>query len=120
MGHALTLHNITPFGSSTNNFQKNSVLAHFKAVSTNSGQNSAVTLQLSDLAVTNFLFKASALWDDAFYKSKCLSVCVSVPVFTFEVPIKRLFAPTSRSWMSNIFRDLESLGKNSGNTWSQI
>ena len=61
------------------------------------------------------IFKASALWADAFYKSKCpsvsLSVCLSVCLFTFEVPFNGLFAPTSRSRMSNIFRDLESLGK---------
>ena len=70
------------------------------------------------------IFKASALWADAFYKSKCLSVCVSVclfvHLFTFEVPFKRLLAPTSRSWMSNIFRDSKSLGKSSGKKWSQI
>ena len=30
-------------------------------------------------------------------------VRVFVCVFTFEVPFKRLFAPTSQSWMSNIF-----------------
>ena len=40
--------------------------------------------------------------------------------FTFEVPFNGLFAPTSRSWMSNIFRDSESLGKSNGNKWSQI
>ena len=42
-------------------------------------------------------FKASALWADAFYKSKCPSVCffcLFVCLFTFEVPFKRLFAPT--------------------------
>ena len=39
---------------------------------------------------------------------------------TFEVPFKRLFAPTSQSWMSNIFRESESLGKSSGKKWSQI
>ena len=37
-----------------------------------------------------FLFKASALWADAFYKSKCpsvrVSVCPSVYLFTFEMP----------------------------------
>ena len=59
------------------------------------------------------IFKASALWADAFYKSKCpsvcLSVCTSVCLFTFEVPFNGLFAPTSRSRMSNIFRDSESL-----------
>ena len=54
------------------------------------------------------IFKASALWADAFYKSKCRmpvrpSVCPSVRLFTFEVPFKRLFAPTSQSLMSNIF-----------------
>ena len=32
-----------------------------------------------------------------------LSVCLSVCLFTFEVPFKRLFAPTSQSRMSNIF-----------------
>ena len=55
------------------------------------------------------IFKASALWADAFYKSKCPSVCPSVCpcvcLFTFEIPFKRLFAPTSRSRMSNVFRD---------------
>ena len=70
------------------------------------------------------IFKASALWADAFYKSKCpsmcLSVCVAVCVFTFEVPFKRLFAPTSQGRMSNIFRDSESLGKSNEKKWSQI
>ena len=46
--------------------------------------------------------------------SVCVSVCPSVRLFTFEVPFKRLFAPTSRSWMSNTFRDSESLGKSNG------
>ena len=41
----------------------------------------------------------------------CLCVFVSVCLFTFEVPFNGLFAPTSRSRMSNIFRDSESLGK---------
>ena len=46
-------------------------------------------------------FKALALWPDAFYKSICPSVCpsvcpcVSVHLFTFEVPFKQRFAPTS-------------------------
>ena len=52
--------------------------------------------------------------------SVCLSVCLSVCVFTFEVRFKRLFSPTSRSRMFNIFRDLESLGKRNGKMWSQI
>ena len=61
---------------------------------------------------------------NAFYKSKCpsvcLSVCLFVCLFTFEVPFNGLFAPTSRSRMSNIFRDSESLGKSDGKKWSQI
>ena len=69
-----------------------------------------------------------ALWAEAFHKSKypsvclsvCLSVCPPVCLFTFEEPFKRLFAPTSRSWMSNIFRDSESLGKSNGKKRSQI
>ena len=72
----------------------------------------------------NTFFKALALWADAFYKSKCpsfcLCVCLSVCVFTFEVPFNGLFAPTSQSRMSNIFRDSESLGKSNGKKWSHI
>ena len=67
------------------------------------------------------IFKASALWADAFYKSKCSSVCLFVCLFTFDVPFKRHFAPTSRSQISNILRvSLESLGKSNGKKWSQI
>ena len=40
--------------------------------------------------------------------------------FTFEVLFNGLFAPTSRSRMSNIFRDSESLGKSNGKKWSSI
>ena len=49
-----------------------------------------------------------------------MSVCLFVCVFTFEVPLKRLFAPTSQSRMSNIFGDSESLGKSNGKKWPQI
>ena len=52
--------------------------------------------------------------------SVCPSVRLSVCVFTFEVPFNGLFAPTSRSRMSNIFKDSESLGKSNGKKWSQI
>ena len=52
--------------------------------------------------------------------SVSLSVCLSVCLFTFEVPFKGLFAPNSRSPMSKIFRDLESLGKINEKKWSQI
>ena len=71
-----------------------------------------------------YLFKASTFWADAFYKSKCPSACpcvrVSVRLITFEVAFKRIFAPTSRSRMSNMFRHSESLGKSNGKKWSQI
>ena len=141
------------------------------------------------------IFKASALWADAFYKSICpsvrlsmclfvyLSVCsllrcrlnvflpqlpkVGCPIFLqirnpcekimersglryehfclkivkncvtkksffsphyslffdllrFSVFFNGIFAPTSRSRISNIFRDSESLGKTNGKKWSQI
>ena len=52
--------------------------------------------------VTRHIFKALALWADAF---------------TFELLFKRLFAPTSQSWMSNVFQDWESLGKSNGKKW---
>ena len=70
--------------------------------------------QYKTKSVYNLIFKASALWVDAFYKSKCPSVCPSVRLFTFEVPFNGLCAPTSRSRMSNIFTDSESLGKKNG------
>jgi len=38
----------------------------------------------------------------------------------FSVFFNGLFAPTSRSRMSNIFTDSESLGKSNGKKWSQI
>ena len=38
----------------------------------------------------------------------------------FWGPFNGLFAPTSRSRMSNIVRDSESLGKSNGKKWSQI
>ena len=44
----------------------------------------------------------------------------SLIFFTFEVPFNGLFAPTSQSQMSNIFRDSESMGKSNGKKWSNI
>ena len=41
-------------------------------------------------------------------------------LLTFEVPFKRLFAPTSQSWMSKFIRDSESLEKSIGKKWSHI
>ena len=49
-----------------------------------------------------------------------MSVCLSVCVFTFDVPFKHLFAPTSWSQMSKFFRHSEFLGKSYGKKWSQI
>ena len=49
-----------------------------------------------------------------------MSVCLSVCPFVCSRLRYHLFAPTSRSGMSNIFRDLESLGKSNGKKWSQI
>ena len=66
----------------------------------------------------SYIFKASAFWADAFYKSKCPSVCLCV--HTFDVPFKRLFFPTSQSWMSKVLRDLESLGKRNRKKGSDI
>ena len=52
--------------------------------------------------------------------SVCLCVRLCVCLFTFEVPFNGLFAPTSQSRMSNIFRESESLGKSNGKKWSNI
>ena len=41
-------------------------------------------------------------------------------VSVFLTPFHNLFAPTSQSRMSKVFRDSESLGKSNGNKWSQI
>ena len=47
----------------------------------------------------------------------CLSVCLSVPFRIYA--LMYMFAPTSWSRMSKIFRDSESLGKSAGKKWSQ-
>ena len=49
-----------------------------------------------------------------------LSVCPSVRLFTFEIPFKSLFVPTSQIRISNVVRDLESMGKSNEKKWSQI
>ena len=59
--------------------------------------------------------KWSQIW--TFLFEKCLK---SPTFFTFAVPFNGLFAPSSRSWISNIFRDTKSLEKNNGKKWSQI
>ena len=59
-----------------------------------------MTSRLSDLHILSIclhqqqsyfsLFKASALWADAFYKSKCPSVCLSVCLFMCSLLMYRL------------------------------
>ena len=48
-----------------------------------------------------------------------VSFRVCVRLLTFELSFKRLFASTSQSRMSKIFRDAASLGKSNGKKWSQ-
>ena len=50
----------------------------------------------------------------------CVSVCLSLHLFIFEVPFKRNFAPTAQCWMSKNFWDSDSLGKTNGKKWCQI
>ena len=65
------------------------------------------------------IFIESAHWADSIIESRCpLSVYLFVPFHV--VYFEAYFAPTSRSWMSNIFRDSESLGKSNRKKWSHI
>ena len=49
-----------------------------------------------------------------------MSVCPYVcPCVHFEVTFKYLFVPTSKSWMSKVFRNLESFRKHDKEKWSQ-
>ena len=72
---------------------------------------SGVLADLFLLFEARWFFKALALWADAFYKLKCPYVCLFVCLFTFEVPFNGLFAPTSRSRMSNNLEIRNSWGK---------
>ena len=49
-----------------------------------------------------------------------LGIFLEICFFVFFMFFKRLFAPTSQSRMSNVFRDSESLEKSNGKKWSQI
>ena len=59
-----------------------------------------------------------------FYKSKCPYVCVCFCLCVcqshFLTSFNGLFAPTSQSPMSKLFRFSESFGKSNGKKWSQI
>ena len=54
---------------------------------------------------------------DSFIELRCPSVCLFVPFHVLD--FEAYFAPTSRSRLSQIFRDSESLGKSNGKKWSQ-
>ena len=73
------------------------------------------------LYICGFIVTESALWADSVYKSICPSVCPCVRLSVCVcVHFNGLFAPTSRSRMSNTFRDSESLGKSNRKKWSHI
>ena len=52
--------------------------------------------------------------------SLCVSVCLSFRPSHFVTLFNGLFAPTSKSPMSNLFRYSESVGKSNGKKWSHI
>ena len=49
------------------------------------------------------IFRASALWAYAFYKSNCsyVCVCVSVCLFTFELPLNVFLPPIPKVGCGN-------------------
>ena len=65
------------------------------------------------------IFKAEALWADAFYYSKCPSVCLSV-CSLLRYRLKVFLPPIPEVRCPIIFRDSKSLGKSNGKKWSQI
>ena len=103
---------------------------------------SAVTGRIADwgylwgglTALLNLFGPCPYLWDCWFSSnrptgpirsSSCdVRMCVCVSVICVSVPFRVVyfeahFAPTSRSRMTKIFRDSESLGKSAGKKWSQ-
>ena len=71
------------------------------------------------VTLPNNIFKASALWEDAFYKSNCRYVCVFV-CSLLRNSLTVFLPPLPKSRMSQFFRDWESLGKSNGKKWSHI
>ena len=71
-------------------------------------------------AIPNFrnYFSKNRPLADSFIESRCPCVCGRVPFCL--VYFEAYFAPTSRSRMSEIFKDSESFGKSDGKKWSQI
>ena len=77
----------------------------------------------SSFCILLAIFKESALWDDSFFKSKCLSVCLTVCLLVCSLLMYRVnvfFAPTFCSRMSKNFRASESLVKSNGKKHSEI
>ena len=71
-------------------------------------------VQLSEREKIPLIFKASALWADAFYKSKCPYVCLSVCPSRFLTPFNVFFFSLFQSPMSKLLKFSESLGKSNG------
>ena len=69
-----------------------------------------ITSMFSFSSTSSSLFTESALWVNSVYKEKCPTMCLSVRLFTFEVPFKPF----------KMFRDSEFLEKSNGKKWSQI
>ena len=74
--------------------------------------------------VSNFFSSYPTFLPPGHVVPDCRYVCVFVCLYVFPshflTPFNGLFAPTSRSPMSKLFRYLESLGKSNGKKWSQI
>ena len=86
-------------------------------------QLSQIKVSLRKHSVIFFLLKASALWVDAFNKSKCPYVCVSVCLSVCSLLRYRLtvfLAPLPKVGCQIFFRDSESLGKSNWKKWSII
>ena len=78
-----------------------------------------VTFFYNFLKVGDIIFKASALWADAFYKSKCLSVCPSVcSLLRYHLNV---FLPPLPEIGCPIFLEIRNpWGNSNGKKWSQI
>ena len=76
---------------------------------------------IANIGISLDVFEFSRFgWFFPFFKKIWFSGILGPPYCGIVRPFNGLFAPTSRSRMSNIFRDSESLGKSSGKKWSHI
>ena len=90
-----------------------SVTLHVSPKNPISAEKLKITLATIQILPQNF-FKASALWADAFYKSKCPSVCPSVCPFVCSLLRYRLtvFLPPFPEVGCQIFLEIRNpLGK---------